>query len=461
MKAPLSGKETMHRRRSFRSLLLVHLAALAVLAIPAPSPHAADPLESLALRALRDNPGLKAQRALVEPSRQGVPQARALPDPSAELELMNIAVRHPNLSDALTTGISLGVTQALPFPGKRKLAADVAEQDVDAALARLRASEATVAADVREAAYQYVLQERLLDVNTATQDAQKAAAAAALAAYGAGRGNQADVLLAQSMETKTLADRDLLLRLLAEAKARMEDLLAGPVEPSDLAGIELPQPPGLPPLEDLLRAGDVSSPQVILSRTQVGVATAKAAQVRAEGRPDFMVGAKYRHKDMTMGGGDFVTASVGITLPFFHRKDRYGPAFQEALLRQQSSQSEAEAVRNDVRYRITQAYQEAVHDERLAALYRDGLLPQARQAYASMLASYTAGSADFTSLLTALTSLYNYQADDLTARGTFHAMVAQMEGLLGQPISQAATPHLHPAVLPPHPDSTDSNGGTP
>lgn len=461
MKVPLTMKETMHRPRSFHSLLIFPLAALAILAAPACGARAADPLESLAQRALKDNPGLKAQRALVEAARQRMPQARALPDPTAELEFMNLPVKHPRLSDAFTTGISLGVSQALPFPGKRKLATDAVQREVDAALARLRASEATVAADVREAAYTYVLQERLLDVNSATQDALKAAAAAALASYGAGRGNQADVLLAQSMETKTLADRETLLHQLAVAKARMEDLLAGPVDPAELAGLDLPEPFGLPPLEDLLRAGDEGAPQVLLSKAQVDVAGARTAQVKAEGKPDFLVGAKYRHKDMTMGGGDFVTAFVGITLPFFHRKDRYGPAFQEALLRQQSAQSGAEEVRNDIRYRITEAYQEAVHDEHVASLYRDGLLPQARQAYTSMLASYTAGKADFTSLLTALTALYGYQADDLTARGTFHAMVARMEGFLGHPLSETATPLAHPAAISADPGSTESKGATP
>ncbi len=135
-----------------------------------------------------------------------------------------------------------------------------------------------------------------------------------------------------------------------------------------------------------------------------------------------------------MGGGDFVTLQAGITLPFFHRKDRYTPALQESLDRLESARYETDSALNGARYDLSEAYHTAFMAQRISTLYEKGLLLQARQAYESALSSYTTGKVDFTTVITTLDDYFKYQADALRARSDFQEALLRMESALGHPL---------------------------
>jgi len=390
-------------------------------------------------RALRDNPGLKAQRARVAAAQELPSQMSALPDPTADLEFMNIAANGSSGSEALTRGVSVGVTQMLPFPGKRGLAAKAAESEVDVEAARLAVMERTVRSEVVGAAYRYKLARELMRINAQTADALQTTVESALARYATGEGAQSDVLSAQSQVTKVVAQSRDLESQRAIAKARLESLVAAPIEESSLEEIGLPAPSPLPALEPLLAFATDHAPEVAMARAEVGAAEARAAMAKRSFAPDFMVGGRYRFKDMTMGGQDYVTAVVGMTLPFFHYRDRYRPGLEEALYRRQSAREEADQARNTARFALAEAYQSADRDARVFTLYDQGLLLQARQAYEAALSAYRTGRTDFSALLLSVTNLYAYESDALMARADFQQRVAEMEAVLGRPLSDAAS----------------------
>jgi outer membrane protein, heavy metal efflux system len=410
--------------------------------------HAQTPLDRLVQEALRNNPGIGAQRALIEAARQRVPQARALPDPSADLELMNLSVSNPSLKDALTESVSVGVTQALPFSGKRRLAAEAATKAVEVEESRLASMERMLGAQVLGAAYRYTLSLRLLDINDLTQNALGATTEATLGAYGAGMGNQSDILLAQAASTRAQAEREDLAKGRQIALARLSSLLTRPVEEKELSSLQFPEPTPLPPLPHLLAVLDASAPEVQTAKSESAVADAEVAMARRAFKPDFTVGARYRFRDMSMGGGDYITAMVGISLPFFHYKDRYRPALAEALANSQGSLEGIGAALAETRYKLIEAYQSAARDAAVYGLYEKGLLLQSRQAYEATLASYSAGRADFGSLLMALTNLYTVQADAAMAQAEYFQMSAEIDAILGVPLSAITSPSN------PIPDST-------
>lgn len=175
-----------------------------------------------------------------------------------------------------------------------------------------------------------------------------------------------------------------------------------------------------------------------MAQAEIEVAEARAEVAKKAFKPDFMVGGRYRYKDMTMGGQDYLTAMVGITLPFFHYKDRYRRGLDEALYRKQSAQDEARQARNTARYRLAEAYQSADRDAKVFALYDQGLLLQARQAYEATLSAYQTSRTDFSALLMSVTNLYMLEADAIMATAEYHQRVAEMEAVLGRPLSETA-----------------------
>ena len=90
-----------------------------------------------------------------------------------------------------------------------------------------------------------------------------------------------------------------------------------------------------------------------------------------------------------------------------------------------------EASRLSIQTRLTEDLQMSVTSVRLAHLYRDTVLPQARLALESSMASYQTGAVDFLSVLTNFGSVLEYEMtyfDELTA---FHVAVSRLEEMTG------------------------------
>ncbi len=213
------------------------------------------------------NPGLQAQRARIAAAEQLPSQAKALPDPIADVEFMNISVSHPNLSDSLTMGSSVGVTQTLPFPGKRDLAAAVADREVDINRAKLAVMEARLRADVLSTAYRQILYNKLLDLNDRTREALEVAASSATAVYASGMGTQVDALQAQTAVTKVLAEREELIHQSDITQARMRNLLGVEDFEDVTANMDLPDTGALPPMEELEKTLPDFAPAVLEAKT--------------------------------------------------------------------------------------------------------------------------------------------------------------------------------------------------
>ena len=425
---------------------------VAALACPAQTPEAArpDPIATLVKTALTHNPSLAAQRQKVAAALDRLPQAKALPDPTADAEFMMLSVNHFNLGDALSKSVSVGVTQELPFPGKRKLREEKARRQAVVAQADLRAMESDLRGEVKAAAYRYALNLRLLELNDQTTDALQAAAKGAMALYASGGGTQTDVLLAQTAVTRAHKERLDLVQEREIAAARLTDLLGGSLDRSLLQRVDIPEPGEEPSLDGLLSELDGGAPRIAAAQAREQVDERQVAIARRDFKPDFIVGGRYRHNDVTMGGGDYLTAMVGITLPFFHRKDRYRPALEEALAEQEGAKQETAGVMNQVRYDLTRAWQTASRDRAVFELLKSGLLIQARQAYESSLASYGVGKTDFTTLLNTLAAYYGDQRQTLMAQADFQIALARIQAILGAPSSQTASPEAagRPAVTP-------------
>lgn len=411
------------------------LAGAQAAASPSPPPLAeADPVQSLVGKALEQNPSLKAQRERIKAAGQVPSQMKALPDPMADVEFMNLSVTRPDLKNALTEGISVGFTQPLPYPGKRGAAEAVALGEVEVERAKLRAMENELRTQVVAVAYRLVALRELLALNHETREALDAASQTAAAVYSSGMGSQADVLLAQSSATRTLARREELETQERIAKERLASLLGGSFEEESLAGVILPDPAPVAPLADYLSRLPASAPDVLMRQAEEVVGEKKVEVAKLAFKPDFNVGVRYRFRDMTMGGDDYLTAMFGITLPFFHRKDRYQPALQEALFTRESARYGTEDALNQSRYRLSEAYRGAERAGRLYHIFKEGLLAQASQAYESSMAGYGVGKLDFTSLLMALTQLYETQGDAVMAQADYQESVAMMEAVLGGPL---------------------------
>jgi outer membrane protein TolC len=426
-----------------KAILIVSLmAAFSPVQSYADSPPGS-PEETMIATALMNNPGLRAQRQKIAAMRLVPVQARALPDPTVELELMNFEIPYFKPWDAFGSMINLNYAQVLPAAGKRRAAGEEALREVEMEEARLAVMESELRGEILAAAYRLATVKILLEIKDQVQQALEASAQTATAAYSVGRGNQADVLLAQAEITRIPIERQDLFRQREVARARLDSLLGETADREILDRIRLPEPAPLPPLSDLLKDLEEKAPEIQMAKTGEYVQEGRVEVVKKNFKPDWMVGAGVRIRDMSMGGGTFLTFRLGLTLPFMHHRDRYVPALEESMRMRDSLLSETRQAVVSSRYKLVEAYESAARSERTYGLYRDGLLLQSRLAYESTLAAYSAQKADFNALIQVLTGFYAYQGDQVMAQGDFQESRAMLEAVLGHPI-QASPVFGHP-----------------
>lgn len=164
--------------------------------------------------------------------------------------------------------------------------------------------------------------------------------------------------------------------------------------------------------------------RIMIDRSQIAVDAA-----RKEYRPDFALTGGYYY----MGAmPPMYELRFDVNVPLQRQRRAAGVAEQLSLLN--AARSTYESSRLGVQARLQEDYQMASTSARLATLYRDTVLPQARLALESSMASYQTGAVDFLSVLTTFGSVLEYEMtyfDELTA---FHTALSRLEEMTGTPL---------------------------
>jgi outer membrane protein TolC len=306
------------------------------------------------------------------------------------------------------TNLGFMASQTLPWPGKRDLRERIATQDAVAPAERLERQRLAVAAGVRRAFWSLVLAEESLRVLREQEEVWKEAEGVARARYAVGQGAQQDVLRAKVEITRF---EQLRVEQEAAIEARLAELsrLVGREVTRDAAaGARLVLRPEPRDLATLQARAEAALPE--LRAGAAGVDREQLATELAERdfRPDFTVQAGY----MNRGGLDPMwQAGVGITLPLY--RGRRHAAVAEAEAGRRAAALRVEALRAQIRFRTREREAQLRAAERMATVYADGLLPQARLSYEASIASYQAGKVPFLTVLEALSTLYRDRIDHL------------------------------------------------
>ena len=112
-------------------------------------------LKDLLAEALNNNPEIVAAQKRYEASRQRPTQASSLPDPMFSPGYQSIRYPWPGagLGSAPMANVGVMVSQEIPFPGKRKLAGDMAEKESGAFLNDYQEVQLRVVSRLKQAYY--------------------------------------------------------------------------------------------------------------------------------------------------------------------------------------------------------------------------------------------------------------------------------------------------------------------
>lgn len=382
------------------SLLFVLPEAARAQAISAPEPLPSDPvLSRLIQETLAARPELKQAEATVRAQEERVPQAGALPDPVLSLGIQNDGFDGIMIGEMETSFWEIGLSQGLPWPGKRGLRTDVARLTARQSDANTERVRLTTEAEVRRAYLDLLLARDRLALLDQLDAIWAKSAGIARTRYESGQGAQSDILRAQ-LEMNRLRQRR--LALVAQEKSSIQTLNRLRVHPLDepivtSASLRTLGVPELPPLQAAIDDAIKRSPELAGARLGVRRATAQVDLARRERFPDFNVNVGL----MPRGGLDPMwQAGIAVNLPIWsHRKQNRAVKENEAL---ESAETEsAETTEQVLRLRVADRHVALATAIDTVRLYTNGLLVQSQATVDSTLAQYRVGAVTFASVLEA------------------------------------------------------------
>ncbi len=393
-------------------------------------------LKEAVTQALTQNPGLAASSARAQAMATLPDQAGALPDPRLKFGAMNVPTDTYELDQEPMTQLQVGISQAIPFPGKLGLKETAARHMSSSANDDVRENRQQLIARVKTMWWQLHYLDRALETITRNQELLRQFIQIAQTKYKVGKGLQQDVLLAQ-LELSKLMDRNIQFKQKRQvAEAQLNALLN---EPADnviqiplIADITLTPIPNLQQLTELARK---NRPLLAAQRNRIEGARAKLDLANMGYYPNFMLGATYGKRSFVMANGneaaDFATVMLSISLPLYaHRKQSQAVVQRSAELVQQKHtlQSRFEKVTADLA-RYSANFESATQR---VQLFKSGIIPQARQTVASMLAGYQVNKVDFLNLVRAQITLYNYETQYWKAASEAFQARARLAATVGK-----------------------------
>ena len=405
-------------------------------ALPASAQETIDPqLAALVAEALQHNHDLRAIQREASAARSRIAPAGALDDPMLELGVLNYPVESRSFKTEDMTMKMIGLSQRLPYSGKRELRSAVAEKDALIVEANLMEVTNRVRRDVKVGYFDLGLVDESLRLAERNRRVLEQYLSIAETRYGVGQGSQADVLKAQTQVSKAVEE---LLRLGRERLVLEAELNRAAGRAATPASIS-PPPAQVRDvtlnLEELRAAARVSRPQLVVQQ-RLMERNAKALELsRKDYYPDFEVRMSYGQRDNspTAHREDMIAFTVAFNLPL-GRQSKREPRVAEAEAMSAQSGAMNEVRLNEVDTMLRQQVAVAEQALKSVRLYETALLPQARLTADAALAAYRVGRTDFFSLLDSRTTVFNAEVAYAASLAAYNKALAEIEFVTGAPL---------------------------
>ena len=392
-------------------------------------------LRSLVDYALANNPEVNVARERHIGALARVPQAMALPEPK---------LTYRYFVNEVETRVGpqehgIGLSQTLPWFGKRGLQGDAATEAARAAQERIASIQNTVIAEVANAYYELFYLGQSIEIIRGNRDLVLHLERVARARYGAGAATHADVIRAQ-VELGIIENRlGSLKDRRAPLFARLNALLNRPTtEIFDLPSILIFEPV-LYTDDELLAKVSLHNPDLRATSFEIEAAHRQRERANKNYLPDITLGLDYiatgdaRMPGVQDSGDDALSATIGFTLPIWRSKYDAGVKEADAILRQQQFKRDQQL--NTFHAETVTALFKLRDAQRQIDLYEKALLPKANESLVATQRAYSTGAAPFADTIDAQRMLLNFELSFARAITDHHQARIVLEKLTGQSLT--------------------------
>jgi outer membrane protein TolC len=441
-----------------------------------PTLHESATLNDYLAYAALNNPGLEAAFNRWRAALERVPQEKSLPDPRFTYRyfIREVETRVGPQQQGL------GLSQMFPWFGKLELRGSVAAEAAEAAKQQYENEKLKLFFEVKDAFYEYYYLGRAIDVVKENFELVEYLESVARARYKTAAAGHPDVIRAQ-VEMGKLEDQLNSLRdLLVPALARLNAVLNRPTN----AALALPQsiPDEQPTFtdEEVLDWLVQDNPALRALDHEIERARHAVTLAKMDYYPDFTLGVDYTDvgsanrsspqgfanpaalrsaSRFASGMGDLIDAyaigrsfspgtrsedsgqdiwmvSLSMNVPIWRGK--YAAGEREARARYLAALGSRVQQENSLTAAVQRTLFEHRDAERKITLYRDVLIPKAKESIGSTETAFRAGAASFLDLVDAERSLLEFELSFERALANRAQRLAELEMLVGRTMPRAA-----------------------
>jgi cobalt-zinc-cadmium efflux system outer membrane protein len=378
---------------------------------------------------LRDNQTLKAAVAKWEVMKARVPQARAWEDLRAAADLR--AERSVNVPPNSFMDQTAMLEQEVPLSGKNRSRSRAATAEARAAFEDLRRIQLDLIMRARSAYARLANGYAQLEVNRHNTDLLNQFVEISRSRYEAGVATQSDVLLAQTDAAKLLETRADIERQISQEQSALNVLMNHPAQARLGRPSELVFTPQALSLENLQSIALAFRPELQQAQARIDAERFRLELANRQWFPDPALNVKAQRYNSAAQAVSEVDVGVSFPLPWLNWK-KYSAGVVEARKTLEETQRQFDATRVETLGLVRDQLKKIQTSANQYELYRDNILPLARQTVEASRAGYEASTGGFLELITARRTLQDAESAALNRLAEYETAVAELDAIIGR-----------------------------
>lgn len=356
------------------------------------------------------------------------PQVVVLPEPKLEYRYFVQQMSRAEEQWELT------LSQDIPPPGKLRVAGQIADTEAEIAYLRYQTTLRNALAEAKEVYSELAYIDQAQHITAEIETLYARYAALAVGGLEVAAPKLPEHFRATSQRAQLGYDLVVLQEIRLAEMARLR-AVTGRAQDWQIPQVPaLPTPPAFTPPLEALQAQAAQYNQELATAGLMVVQAQYHTQLAARAPlPDVTLRAGYTRTGTARLGPDPtrdpITLGIGVSLPVWTGK--YTAMQHAAKEAEHAAVAEHAAQQLQVRADLARAYFSLQNSARLVRLYRDTLIPQARQALLSAETFYRQGTANLAALLETTATIHNFTLAQARATADFYQHVARIERVIG------------------------------
>ena len=351
------------------------------------------------------------------------------------------AARFVDVAPNAFTDQVVSVEQAIPITGKNLLRARAAAADAVAIFEQARREQLDVLAQARALYFRLANANAQLELNRRNLTSLRQLAEVSRSRYEVGKANVADALAAELEASKLLeAEQDIVRNISAE-QSQLNVLMnrdafapLGQPEQTSVASLGTSM--------ETLRARMLANrPELKIAQAKIDMEKSRLDLSRRDWIPDPAIKVEAQRYNESRQAASELAAGLSFTVPWIN-PGKYSAAVREAKENLAAAEKESERVNAESLGALRDALQKVHTARHHLELFRDKLVPQARQAFEGNQFAYETGKASFLEWITAQRNLRDLEAMGQQHGADYYAALAELEAVVGSDLNLFPSPTI-------------------